>query len=149
MIPTIFTVSKYIPNDLYGFLEGQDEDGVQQRVFFHSSEFDPMGGPPPIVGERVTVGSIEPVEGKNSRAVSVTRCSDVKTLVGKVSRFNHQVGYGFVTVDGNEYFLHRSELQDGALPLIGAMVEFSVAGSVGTSKSPRACHASILSQGTK
>ena len=139
-----FTVSKYIPNDLYGFLEGEG-----QRVFFHLKDFSPNGGPPPISGELVTVGAIETVEGKNSRAVSVVRCSEALTLIGKVARFNLQAGYGFITVDEKEYFLHRSDLQDTDLPLVGATVQFSVAGSIETSKAPRACYAKILHQGIK
>lgn len=142
----LFNVSKYIPKDLYGFLE--DDNG--QRVFFHLSEFNPMGGPPPIVGEPVEVEDIEEIEGKNSCAHSVTRTIEVTSLIGKVTRFDHRAGYGFVLVESVYYFLHRSEFLDGALPLVGAKVEFFALSKhvkSGPNKPPRACHARILSQG--
>lgn len=139
-----FTVAKYIPKDLYGFLEGRG-----QRVFFHLSEFNPMGGPPPIVGEPVEVGHIEDSGATSPRARSVTRISPMRKLVGKVVRFDPNVGYGFVQVDEAQYFLHRSEFQDGSLPLVGSTVEFYVAGSVDGPRRPRACHARLLSRGTR
>jgi len=139
----IFTVAKYIPRELYGFLEGEG-----QRVFFHLSEFDPIGGPPPIAGESVEVGLIEAIGDKNFRAKSVVRMLKPERLVGVVTRFDHKVGYGFVTVGKAQYFLHRSEFLDGSLPLIKAEVEFYVAGSTGTAVRPRACHANLLTRGT-
>jgi cold shock CspA family protein len=140
----IFSVAKYIPKELYGFLEGNG-----QRVFFHLSEFDSQGGPPPIVGEPVEVGYIEALSNQSPRARSVTRINETMQLVGNVTRFDHHVGYGFVTVDGEQYFLHRSEFLDGAIPLVGAEVEFYVSGSINGSKRPRACHARLLKQGIR
>jgi cold shock CspA family protein len=135
----VLTVSKYIPKELYGFLEG-----AGQRVFFHLSEFDPLGGPPPIIGEQVEVGQIELVESKSYRARSVRRVLRTEHLTGTVTRFDHRVGYGFVTVGREQFFLHRSDLLDGSLPLVGAVVEFYVAGSIRPSARPRACHARLL-----
>lgn len=140
----LFFVSKYIPKDLYGFLE--DDNG--HRVFFHMSEFNTMGGPPPIVGEPVEVERLEEIPGKNSCAYSVLRTIEIAPLIGTVTRFDHRAGYGFVLVDKVYYFLHRSEFIDGALPVVGATVEFFALLISAKDKPPRACHARILAQGT-
>lgn len=139
-----FTVAKYIPKDLFGFLEGEG-----QRIFFHLSEFDPKGGPPPIAGEPVSVGRIEIIGLKSPRARSVERLIETRRLSGTVTRFDHHIGYGFATVNGEQYYLHRSEFADGALPLIGAAVEFYVSGPATGEKRPRACHARLLGRGTR
>lgn len=141
----LFTVSKYIPEGLYGFLES--EEGV--RAFFHLSEFNPgLGGPPPIVGEVVEVGGLEE-GGKSLRARGVSRLCKPEILSGTVIRFDPNVGYGFVSVEGSQqFFLHRSEFATNALPRVGMRVSFYAAKPV-TGKVPRACYASILDRGTQ
>lgn len=137
-----FTVAKYVPEGMYGFLEGGGK-----RAFFHLSEFDPRGGPPPIIGEDVEVSSLDEQPDKSPRARGVVRTHPPTKLVGEVTRFDYNVGYGFVSVDGHQYFLHRSELANGALPLIGMVVEFYVGRSLSEEKRPRACHVRILDRG--
>jgi cold shock CspA family protein len=142
----LFHVSKYLPVGLYGFLEAGP-----QRAFFHLSEFDPKGGPPPIIGEPVEVVRLEPNGDKSPRAKGVVRLHEPVLLVGSVTRFDHTVGYGFVSSKGEQYYLHRSEFPDGSLPLKGDSLEFFVAASPPVegepTKRPRACYVKILERG--
>jgi len=141
----LFNVSKYIPEGLYGFLVG--EDGA--RAFFHLSEFHPgVGGPPPITGEPVEVARLEENGDKAPRAREVTRLRIPEFFTGTVTRFDPNVGYGFVTVEGRQFFLHRSELANGDLPRIGMIVSFFAGDPTVAGKPPRACYASIIDRGT-
>jgi cold shock CspA family protein len=120
-------VDKYIPDGLYGFLTettvGGDTATHRGEVFFHVSTFDPgayVGDAPvpPIVGETVEV-TIE--EG---RVVQCERLHSPEHVIGKVDWFSEEKGYGFIVADDNQYFLHRTEVLDGRLPLKGRRVSF-------------------------
>ena len=131
----------YAPHKLYGFTESA-ECG---RVFFHAQVFQPgPGGPPPIVGEEVEVevepGAVE-VEGRRPRATRVTRLVSPTRLHGVVDDFNSTKGWGFILgSDGRSFYLHRSEVIDGKLPLKGRRVAFYEGAARGR---PRACHIEV------
>ena len=130
-------VSKYVPSGLYGFLS----DDSQKDVFFHLSAFDPgayVGDAPvpPIVGETLEVTT---TDGK------VVQCERLETPVGvrgEINWFSEEKGYGFITGDDNEsYYLHKTEILDGRLPLKGRRVSFFVTKQ---ERVPlRACYVSI------
>lgn len=137
----LFSVSKYIPEGMYGFLTSASGE----RVFFHLSEFDSRGGPPPLIGEGVEVERLEPNgENKNPRARCVVRLLTPEVFTGEVIRFDPNVGYGFVKVGGRQFFLHRSELQSGELPRVGMLVSFYAGPETGVGKVSRACHVQIV-----
>ncbi len=140
-----FLVAKYIPGGLYGFVVSEGA-GDPQRVFFHLTVFDPQGGPPPIVGEAVSVEVSELSSTDRPKARLVTRVECAVLMVGNVTRFDHNVGYGFVADDsGAVYYLHRSEMPNGEMPLVGMRVGFyAVRISLLGANKPRACHVSIL-----
>lgn len=153
-------VVKYIPDRLYGFVE--DDQG--RRAFFHVGSFQPgpqwvthircekcprsgcswkESPPPPILGESVdvevdlTIGDAE----KAPRASRLTRCRAPRPLSGGVEIFDVQRAFGFIRgEDGESYHLHRSEMVDGAVPVIGQTVMFYAGERQGR---PRACHARI------
>jgi cold shock CspA family protein len=134
-------VVKYIPGGLYGFAQSEEGD---ERVFFHLTVFDPQGGPPPIVGEEVEV-EIDPRSPPDRpKAHYVSRINPPLLRTGVVTRFDHNVGYGFVSDEhGEQFFLHRSEMPNGTLPSMDMRVSFYAGRALGTSK-PRACHVSVL-----
>lgn len=153
-------VQKYIPERLYGFTIG--EDG--QEVFFHLGSFDPgtplerplqchsckVGEciwtrmpPPPVLGELVLVevdlGAGD--ENKAPRASRVTRVDSPLVVQGEVDTFDALRGYGFVNgTDGVVYHLHKSEVLEGSLPLVGQPVVFYAGLRQGR---PRACHVKV------
>ncbi len=115
-------VSKYVPSGLYGFLS----DDSQKDVFFHLSAFDPgayIGDAPvpPIVGETLEVTTDD---GK------VIQCERLETpvgIMGEINWFSEEKGYGFIKGDDDEsYYLHKTEILDGRLPLKGRRVSFFV-----------------------
>ena len=112
-------------------------------VFFHAEDFHRLrpGGPPPILGEMVEVeGDLaHPPEGKSApRAAMVRRITDHNAVVGTVKSFDARAGWGFVTdPEGNEYFLHRSDMAGSGLPLGGRSVSFY---RCFKKNKPRACH---------
>lgn len=138
-------VELYAPDKLYGFCEG---DG--SRVFFHLEAFAAgrWGGlsssPPPILGERVQVDYDEesnPGNGKAPRALSVERCDPPVRVKGVVESFNMTTGWGFALGDdGVSYYLHRSEVGRGRLPVAGQRVTFYAGFKRGR---PRACHVQV------
>lgn len=121
-------VRKYIHERHYGFLS----DNQGREVFFHASVFDggqKEGSPPPVAGEEVLV-SVD-LEGTSAevaaRASRVRRLAEPPLLEGVVSSFNSDRGFGFIEgEDEITYYLHRSEVLDGRLPLSGAKVHFRV-----------------------
>jgi cold shock CspA family protein len=132
-------VEMYSPGKLYGFCEAPD-----QRVFFHQEAFqagrwpDELG-PPPILGEEVDVEypSSEPGSDRAPRASSVVRVTAPCKIVGVVETFHEENGWGFARGDdGESYYLHRSEVEDGRLPLAGMRVFFYRGFKNGR---PRAC----------
>jgi len=128
------TVDKYFPEELYGFVT----NGAR-RLFFHIKDFDagPYTGEspvPPVSGEDVDVEA-----GYSSEtADSVQRLLDPPEIRGSVDWFDATKGYGFIQgVDGLSYYLHRSEVLDGRLPLPGLGVRFY------TSSKRRACFVQV------
>lgn len=154
-------VTKYIPDKLFGFLEGSIGE-----VFFHLGVFrsdyrsEPFpsclkclrqescywvnGVPPPILGESVDVEidlTQAAIPGKAPRALSVVRLTDPVAVHGRVESFDHLRGFGFVRGDNQSvYHLHRSEVQDGKIPLVGQSVVFYAGIRQGK---PRACHVKV------
>ena len=141
-IPARMRVEMYSPGKLYGFCEA-----VGLRVFFHQEAFqagrwpnlDNELGPPPILGEEVDVEypSSEPDSSKAPRASSVVRVEAPIQVVGVVDTFHADNGWGFANGDdGESYYLHRSEVEDGRLPMVGQQVTFFRGHKNGR---PRAC----------
>lgn len=136
------SVRKYLPEKLYGFASCDQGD-----VFFHLSTFihpnnleDP---PPPIVGEYVDVDLKGPLTFESTpKAQKVTRLSNFNRLNGSVLFFNVEGGYGKIKSESCEYFLHRSEVREGKLPMRGDLVSFFAVTSVEERRS-RACHVKI------
>ena len=138
-------IAKYAPEKLYGFCEGEEIS----RVFFHREVF--IAGrwpgitiaPPPIVGEGVVVvlSPNEPEPGKAPRALLVTREDVPEHVQGVVSSFNPQSGWGFIEgEDGIIYYLHRSEVEQGRIPLRGQEARFYKGFK---NRRPRACHVRV------
>ncbi len=133
-------VALYSPDRMYGFAEGEG-----QRVFFHVESFvygkwqSVEQPPPPIIGEEVLVEFGEKTDpDKAPRATSVERTSPPLFLRGVVESFNVVKGWGFAKgTDGDSYFLHRSEVMEGKVPLPGQEVTFYRGYKKGR---PRACY---------
>lgn len=134
-------VIKYLARQMYGFL--RDDQG--REAFFHLGSFRPGDEEeepiPPLPGEevKVDVDFDSGDEDKAPRASKVQRLEKPVYLTGVVDKFDSMSGYGFIQVDGSQemYFLHKSEIRDGKVPLVGDRVEF-YAGTRGGK--PRACH---------
>jgi len=130
---------------MYGFAKMGTE-----RVFFHLESFVagtwPAGGDPlpPIVGEVVMVeyASAEPGADRAPRASLVERIKEPLEVIGVVESFNDLKGWGWVRGDGDHEscYLHRSEVQDGRLPLAGQEVWFYKGHKNGR---PRACYVRV------
>ena len=127
-------VDKYIPSGMYGFVT----DG-ENRLFFHLAAFDPGAyegdSPvPPVIGEAVEVEA-----GEGNKACRVCRVDLPTQILGVVDWFDTTKGYGFIRDEqGTSFYLHRSEVLEGKLPLDGHRVSFYVG-----SDSQRACHVSV------
>jgi cold shock CspA family protein len=127
---------------MYGFCKSPQGE----RAFFHLGAF--AGGhwpgvehsPPPLIGEEVRVFlSSEPLPDpdKAPKATLVERISAPVPMQGTVESFQPQNGWGFAKGDdGISYYLHRSEVLDGRLPLPGQRVFFFAGQKQGR---PRAC----------
>lgn len=141
-------VQRYIPDRMYGFLGA----GTGPQVFFHLRAFH--GGvahgikvpPLPIVGEPVdVVVERDPLNPENLRAARVTRVVEPVEIAGRVEMFDVTRGYGFVRgADGISYYLHRSEVIDGKIPLVDQPVLFYAAER---QDKARACHVRICPEG--
>ena len=134
-------VALYLPSRLYGFCEPVEPDGGQ--VFFHASVFHRLHDdePPPVLGElvEVTVGA-SPSDGA-PRATSVRRLHAPVRAEGKVVSFDSNQGWGFVRdAQGKDFFLHRSDIEGGRLPVHGQWVKFVVGLKNGR---PRACYVEV------
>ena len=152
-------VDKYIPGRMFGFLIA--ETGPQ--VFFHLRAFHPGAAPatpftcpncktrpcdwlgtapPPIIGETVdaTLES-DPVRPESLRAATVTRIVVPEPVLGTVETFDGPRGFGFIRgSDQRSYYLHRSEVVEGRIPIVGQQVMFYTAARVDKA---RACHIRI------
>jgi len=156
-------VLKYIPNRMFGFL---GDDGKQ--VFFHLRVFhpgpDPAPGsgcgncakqvcdwaafaPPPIMGELVeAVVETDPERAGSLRAAHVERVVPAVPLSGTIDTFDIPRGYGFIKgTDGHMYYVHRSEIIDRRIPVIGQKVMFYVAER---KEKARACHIKLCQERT-
>jgi len=155
--PHMQRVCKYIPEKLYGF--AQDEEGAE--TFFHLGAFQPgdlweslpccqdcslrescswaTSAPVPILGEPVLVqrDNSEATQGKAPRATRVSRLVAPVSVEGTVESFDNYRGFGFAKgADNILYHLHRSEILEGRLPMVGQRVLF-YAGV--RQQRPRAC----------
>lgn len=154
-------VQKYLPMRMYGFLAS----GTSPQYFFHlrvfrpgtplatseacrSCQHDPCAWlkvpPPPIIGETVEATlETDPEHPENFRASRVDRIIQPIPLAGTVDTFDAPRGYGFLRgSDGRTYYLHRSEVVEGRIPLVGQAVRFFVAEQ---RDKARACHIKICS----
>lgn len=142
--PVLMRVDLYSPDQLYGFTEAE---GLS--VYFHLGSF--VAGhwegmdiaPPPILGEEVQVvfDSSTMSNKKAPRASSVTRLARPIFVQGVVESFNPGTGWGFAGDSaGQSYYLHRSEVEGGRLPLPGQQVSFFRGFKRGR---PRACHVKV------
>jgi len=125
----------FSPDRGYGFVSGGAEE-----VFFYVDSFERMvpGGPPPLLGELVEVEGIEPSTKGAPRASVVRRIEAPKSVGGVIRTFDVRGGWGFIVgPDGVEYFLHRSDIHDGKMPIKGGRVRFYPCTKKGK---PRACH---------
>jgi len=138
-------VTKYIPGKMYGFV-GYSED--TSTAFFHLGDFqspfpqEPF--PPPIVGEEVRILEYH-VQGdpqKLPKAKKVYRINPVRIVTGVVTVYDHSRGFGFIQGDdGEQYYLHATEILHGRLPIPGLRVKFYVGQR---KKKPRACFIEVL-----
>ena len=132
----LMTVDLYSVDQGYGFC--LPLLGDQPRVFFRVEDFTRlnMGGPLPISGEEVKVPEI--LEGTPSpRARAVIRVHDPVLHQGRVKSFDSSKGWGFIEAPSGVFFLHRSDLRDPFLPVIGTSVAFYAGLRRGR---PRACY---------
>jgi cold shock CspA family protein len=152
-------VLKYIPSRMFGFLT---EDGIQQ-VFFHLRTFRPgavplnfppcsgcslqtcdwaSSAPPPIAGEMVdAIMESDPAHLNQTRAREVWRVDQPTPQSGCVETFDAHRGWGFIRGgDNHVYYLHRSEITEGRIPIIGQRVMFYVAQQ---QDKARACHVKV------
>ena len=133
-------VTLYLSDRLYGFCEPVEGEG---QVFFHASVFHRLQDqePPPILGELVEVVVGDFVSPGAPRALSVTRLAAPTYNEGKVLSFDVQQGWGFVRDDsGKEFFLHRSDILNGRIPIRGQRVRF-INGN--KNARPRACYIEV------
>lgn len=129
-------IEKYIPDRLFGFVSDGD-----LRLYFHVASFDP--GPyvgespvPPVIGEAVDVATVE----TGNKALRVTRITPPVPYEGVVDWFDVGRGYGYANTECGNFYLHRSEVQGGRLPVSGRRVHFYVA-----ENNKRACHIRVES----
>lgn len=132
----ILYVKKFIPQSMYGFLGGMEED-----IFFHLADFHPISNDvdpaPPILGEEVEVE----LEDGTTRATRVQRLTTPTPQTGKVDWFDAAKGFGFIEMlDGEKIFLHRSEIKGRKVPRKDDPVSFYPGCHKGK---PRACHVSV------
>jgi cold shock CspA family protein len=135
------TVLRYVPGGKYGFV---DSSGT--HVYFHVGIFDAGGWPepPPIIGEGVELELDEGqhIDGMAPKARRVLRVAKPVSLTGVVKSFQRDSGWGFIDGNGSEpYYLHRSEVRDGRLPIIGQHASFFAGYCKGR---PRACYVELL-----
>lgn len=95
--------------------------------------------PPPILGEAVQVEL--DTKSDRPRAAKVFRPEPPTPVSGEVETFDASRGYGFIRgEDERSYHLHRCEVTDGRMPLVGQKVMFFAGVRQGK---PRACHVKI------
>jgi len=130
-------INRYLAEKRYGFITPDDES---EQVFFHQSVFETgVEGPPPITGEPV-----EYAIGETTRATSVHRMVIPVHHTGGVRSYDPVKGYGFIQTAGSQFYMHKSEIIGGIIPVIGSKVDFYTSGNPIPGKSPRACYVSVL-----
>lgn len=138
-------IVKYLPKQLFGFVS--DNQGLQ--VYFHMRCFkwgDFRHKIPPIIGEEVEVeyALSGTTPGKAPPAKVVRRLHEPKASFGIVEDFNEKRGYGFIrTEDGRSHYLHRTEMTDGRLPMVGMECTFFEGFKQGRT---RACYVTLLEE---
>lgn len=139
-------VQKFIVGKLYGFCE--DSDG--HVVYFHLETFrshpDEKSFTFPIPGEPVDVElfdqeTLDQNSRVKPRARKVWRKTKPEILTGRVTQYDRQRGFGFIQCDDQKYFLHKTEVLDGKMPLLDDRVSFCAGEVKGRS---RACVVRIL-----
>ena len=130
---TLMRVDMYSIGHGYGFC--MEESGP--RVFFRVEDFDGRGGVLPIPGEPVEVQNLLPSEGRSPRASAVRRLHVPTAALGTVLSFDVEKGWGFVECGGVTYFLHRSDLLEKFVPVVGSTLSFYP--GIRRNK-PRACY---------
>jgi len=143
-MPAVMRVTMFSPSRMYGFAESDDA-----RVFFHLEAFvtgpsvDGDIPPPPVVGEEVMVDYVTDSgsSDKAPRARVVERREPQTRIQGVVETFNTDRGWGFAKGDdGESYYLHRSDVEDGRLPIEGQTIQFFGGFKKGR---PRACYVQV------
>jgi len=97
--------------------------------------------PPPIQGERVEVTvDFSANSDKSPRASRVVRLEEPLISTGVVDVFYGKRGFGFIKGEKDSFFLHRSEMLAGRIPIQGQRVMFYVGTRDGK---PRACYIKV------
>lgn len=131
------TIRRYLTEKHYGFIL---TEGGGPEVFFHLSVFSSSDdGPPPITWELV-----EYELGEGTRAASVVRQVTPSSHVGTVSSYDPVKGYGFISTNKGQFYLHKSEVIGGIIPTVGSRVDFFTTDNATPGKSPRACYVAVL-----
>lgn len=159
-MPVLMRVNKYVPARLYGFTLDSE---TGQQAFFHLGAFQPgrewtehrrcrvcpregcswVNPPPPILGERVKVevDFSKGEEGKAPRSSRVERITTPIAVEGIVEAFDVGRAFGFAKgEDGISYHLHKSELLENRIPIVGQRIMFYAGLRQGR---PRACHVKV------
>ena len=115
-------VELYATTHGYGFCVGED----LPRVFFRIEDFHRDAGDLvlPVAGEKVDIEGWDDAS-PSPRASKVMRLSPPDSLEGTVKSFDSRKGWGFIsTPDGETHFLHRSDMLQPFVPIIGTKVSF-------------------------
>lgn len=131
-------MKSFVHNKGYGFIiyEGQD-------VFLHQK--DSTDGGVPVVGDVVNFDIEEsPNKPGSYKASNVTGCTGAPAeekgkgcgkgkgavgtgaCTGQVKSFAEVKAWGFVTVEGEDVFIHMNEVKDGGVPKAGDFIQFDV-----------------------
>jgi cold shock CspA family protein len=130
-------INRYLSEKRYGFIT---PDEGSEQVFFHQTVFETgVEGPPPITGEPV-----EFAVGDTTRATTVHRMVVPVHHTGTVRSYDPVKGYGFIQTMNGQYYLHKSEVIGGVIPVVGSKVDFYTSGNPIPGKSLRACYVSVL-----
>lgn len=140
-IPPVMVVDIFDPVRHFGFCRAR---GGQERVFFHVTTFVRLNQndkAPPLPGEPVEIiVKDEPVaEGQSPKAAMVRRVSAPVEVLGRIRSFDVRTGWGFIEDEhARVCFLHRADMLDNRVPVIGDDVVF-YEGVSGKGQRVRAC----------
>jgi len=136
----VMVVDIYDPIRFFGFCKSRDG---RERVFFHVSVFVRLNGEdkaPPLPGEPVEIMLRSDFigEGQSPKAAMVRRVSQPIEVLGRIRSFDIRTGWGFIEDEqARVCFLHRADIADQRVPVIGDDVLFYEA--VGKGDRIRAC----------